>query len=360
MSMAIQSYRPELRDALFAFHARVFPQRDISIYERTWHWQYFQNPLEPNGSDRIWVVTRDGEVIAHLGTMAAGVRLNGEAVLGRWSSDLIVDPRYRNGGLGVLLIREWLQACDLALAKGLSREAIRIYERLGWEPVPLRPVAFLPLTARAFTGRLTRRAGVNALAGRATRWIGRAWTAARTPRCHDLRFRRLTDFPDVVDDLTSVGGPTVLGSSSATESEAGMTLIRNRRFLRWRYRDCPVGRYVIETAWRDDRLRGYAVFSVRAERGLRRGMIQDLQLTGGRRLEWLAFVSHCVRGMHAAGADEVALLPRTDGEERAAAALGFVSRGRPEMMITDTRDPGHDLRPATVDVNVQLGDGDTW
>jgi len=349
MSIVVQPYQPDMRDTLLAFHERSFPQRDMGTYERVWRWQYFDNPHEPAGARRIWVVTRQSKIIAHLGTMAARVKLNGETLCGRWSSDLMVDEGYRDGGLGVWLIREWLKSCELALAKGLSPEVTRVYERLGWHRVPLRPVAQLPLTLRCLTGRLTRNRPVNATAEGATRWARRAWTNLRHSRAAGLEFRTVEAFPQETDELME----RVAGRS-------GMSILRDRCFLQWRYGDCPARRHVIETAWRDQLLRGFAVFSVRPERGFRRGIIHDLEIDAedGDALHGLLVQS--LKHMHDARADEVAVLPRTEAEQSVLASLGFVFRKPPHMMMHDVQYPGRNLAALTTNANVQLGDGDDW
>ena len=117
---------------------------------------------------------------------------------------------------------------------------------------------------------------------------------------------------------------------------------------------------MIETASADGRLRGFAVFSVRPERGFRRGVIHDLEMEAGADGEFRAFLAHCVSRMHDHRADEAAFLPRTEAEQRAAASLGFVSRHRPDMMMLDVRSAGRDPGALTADCNVQLGDGDDW
>lgn len=349
MSVVVQPYEPGLRDALFAFYARCFPGRDLDRYERVWRWQYFENPQEPEGAVCIWVVIEGNEVVAHLGTMAANLKLNGARVLGRWSSDLIVDERYRNGGLGVWLIREWMKACDVTLAKGLSPEVIRVYQRLGWHQVPLRPIALLPLNLRALSGRITRNRLVNVTADRATRWAGRAWAAMRSPRDRCLEYRTVESFPAQTDELME-----------RNAERTGMAILRDRRFLQWRYMDCPVRHYTIETAWRHGQLGGYAVFSVRPERGFRRGIIHDLEMGPDGEDDVRAFLAHTVKRMHDARADEVAFLPRSEAEQSAAASLGFVSRSRPAMMMLDVRSPERNPVDFGVGCNIQLGDGDDW
>ena|GEM_PF-4073008 len=349
MSVAVQPYLPDLYDALFAFYARCMPGRDIDLYRRVWQWKYFENPFEPDDTDRIWVVKSGHEIVAHLGTMAARVMLDGEVVRGRWSSDLTVDERYHNGGLGVWLIREWMRSCEVTLAKGLSPAVSRVYERLGWHKVSLRPVMQLPLTLRALTGRVTRSRPVNTAAAWASRWAARAWTAVRRSRVEGVEYRTVESFPEETDELMN-----------RVAERTGMAILRPRRFLQWRYVDCPVQRHVIETASCNGRLRGYAVFSVRPERGFRRGIIHDLEMEPGADDELRDFIAHCASRMHDHRADEIAFLPRTEAEQRAAASLGFVSRRRPDMMMLDVRPAGLNLGELSVDCNVQLGDGDDW
>ena len=349
MTIAVQPYAADMRDALLAFHQRCFPQRDMGTYQRFWRWQYFDNPHEPAGARRIWVVTSGSTIIAHLGTMAARVKLDGEQLRGRWSSDLMVDEGYRDGGLGVWLIREWLGSCEVALAKGLSPAVARVYQQLGWHWVRLRPVAQLPLTLRCLTGRFTRNRLVNAVAGGATRWTGRARVGLRYRRAGGLEFRTVEAFPQETDELMERGA-----------ERSGMTILRDRRFFQWRYVDCPARRYAIETAWRDQLLRGFAVFSVRPERGFRRGIIHDLEIDAEDDDALHGLLVQCLRRMHDARADEVAVLPRTEAEQRVLASLGFVFRKPPHMMMHDVQRPGRNLAALTTNANVQLGDGDDW
>ena len=349
MGLSIQPYQPELRDALFAFYGRCFAGRDPVAYEAVWRWQYFDNPRETCDSERIWVAVRDGEVVAHLGTMAAAVKLNGAVVRGRWSSDLMVDPRFRNGGLGVWLIREWIKACDVALAKGLSREVEQVYRRMGWERTPLYPIRHLPLTLRALTGRLVRNRLANAVAAGTTRWLSRLWTVGLHAGPADVEYETVSSLPAESDGLLK-----------RVAARSTMAIMRDRAFLEWRYVRCPVRRYTVETAWQGDQLLGLAVLSVRNDRGFKRGIVHDLELDSPREDCLRGMLARCVRRLHDQGADEVAFLPRYELEQRVTASMGFVGRRPPGMMMCDVRGRTDGLAGLAVDCDVQLGDGDDW
>jgi hypothetical protein len=349
MNPIVQPYRPELRDALFAFYARSYPRRDRVRYAALWHWQYFENPLEPADADRIWVVCDGDQIVGHLGTMAATLQLGGETIAGRWASDLLIDAPYRGHRLGEALIAAWTRSSPVVFAKGLSEPAIRLFQRLGWQTVPLRRITQLALDLRALSGRLLRNQPLNTVVETASRWIGRWWAARQLPTSGPLCFQTVDAFPSETDAL-----------AERIAQRTALAIVRDRRFLQWRYAACPVFRYHLATAWLSGQMCGYAALSVRAERGFRRGFIHAIDLDTDDTHAWRSFLAYCLLCLHDHRADEAVLLPHVEPAARAAAALGFLGRGHTSMMLYDARTPQRAPDGLLTDSNVQLGDGDDW
>jgi hypothetical protein len=230
---------------------------------KQWDWRFARNPCADPAFPPALVLEHDGEIVGHLSCMPVRVNVRGAAVTGFWSGEWVTHPS-RGRGFGHLLVRSVMAIPAIGLATP-NDAAYPALKQLGWSDL-------CRLENRVRIARpdrvLARTLGEGAF-GRAAALAARA--AARSlapgPRAGDARVAivPLRRFDERFDGLWRRVAP----SYSAA-------VIRDSRFLNWRYVEIPDREYGIAAAERGGETAGYVVFYARRRRGLVFGHVIDL------------------------------------------------------------------------------------
>jgi hypothetical protein len=205
VSFAVRAYQPGDEEQILALFRRVFGQPREMAH---WRWKFAANPA---GSQIVLAVADDGRIVGQFaGLPADAVSPTGPFVLSQ-GVDHMVDPEFQKRGVFAAMTRHFAQR---------------------FLP-PARDVVFYSYPL-AHKHSIDQRIGDAQLvhAVRAVRFdLGGAepWRATRTWETWRHRVRRVDRFPASVDRLWQ----------RALRPEAGVSIVKNRRYLDWRYADCP-------------------------------------------------------------------------------------------------------------------------
>jgi hypothetical protein len=295
-SFGVRAYRPGDRAGILALLARVWGgspegRATVTRLETQWDWRFVRNPYADPAVPAGVVLEHDGEIVGHLSCMPVRVKLRDEVVSGFWPGEWVTDPG-RGRGFGHLLMRRIMALPALGLATP-NENAYPALKRLGWSDVyrlenrirVVRPDRLLPgLTALGGFGR----AGA------------RLWNCAitapfrRGPADAALAITTITRFDERFDALWRRVAPGY-----------GAAVVRDRRFLEWRYAEIPDRRYGIAAAARNGELEGYVVFYTRQRRGLSFGHVIDLLVARDDPGARDALLAHAVEELERQGVDLV-------------------------------------------------------
>jgi predicted acetyltransferase len=220
-------------------------------------------------------------------------------------------PRYRAGGAAIKLRRAARDGVDAGVRPFLyahpNDRMLQIHVRVGHQPL----------------GRMVRLARPTRLTDRGI--IGRIGTlglrAARVDRLGSPRDEyeiEISSLPADLDDLFEQLRPTL-----------GTALVRDVRYLTWRFLDCPLHEYRFVLARRASQLSGYLVFCVTNDQLL----IKD----------WLALDTRAVRTLFSAAIDQAyaanaasasVTLLETHRDRSLIRGLGFATRPETSTSIT--------------------------
>ena len=118
-------YRPEMRDAIISLMG------GLPYKESIWDWQFTQNPFDCP-FDPV-VVVEDGRVVGFNGVMAIRVTYNGQEIDALWSCDFYVDAGCRGQGLGQQIKEALIKKSPLIMSFGISNAAAPVLLKMGWK-----------------------------------------------------------------------------------------------------------------------------------------------------------------------------------------------------------------------------------
>jgi hypothetical protein len=243
------------------FHHEAY---GVASTPELWNWKYFQNPA----GKHFMVIALDGErIVARMGGVPYAMVFDDEEMVFLQALDINILPSYRDGGTFVSLtvtVRELISTQfgpDIA-EFGFGNKRVC--------DAATRWISFSPPTQVSYLVKMI----------------------APGAYLHDrLRLPRLSRQP--------IEGETSLPDFPAERSEEGFSfreinefdkrfddlwercirerimVIRNQRYLQWRYAQCPTGRYRIIVAERDGRLEACLVIQPRTRKGAVRVQIVD-------------------------------------------------------------------------------------
>jgi hypothetical protein len=245
---------------------------NVEIPRERFEWLYRRNP---DGPATAWFVVDDrgGEVAGCTAVFPRRIQVKGQQREQRaWNcGDFCIMPRYRAGAAAIRLRQAARDSVNAGLAPFLyahpNERMLQIHLRVGHQPL----------------GQMIRLARPTRMKGSGV--VDRVGTLALRVARHDRLWPGGDDY-EVVDDA-----PAELDELfDRMRRCVGTALVRDARYLSWRFTGCPVGDYRFLMTRRSGRLTGYMAFGI----------------TGGQLniKDWLGVDARAVRALFSAAVDQ--------------------------------------------------------
>lgn len=306
----IRAFSPGDERPLRALFERVFGR---TVTEQHWRWK-FKRPVAP--IENVWVGVIDGEIASQCAAMPVRYHLpRGEAMV-MTEVDRMTAPEFRRRGLFTAVAHRafasWRDG-GAALVIGLPNQhtkrqlAALGYEEalpLQWLVRPLRPERIL-----------ARRLGWRRLSS--IRFTTRAWDSLWP----------LGSRPDPHIEVRPVerAGAEIDTVWRRCASEAAISVVRDGKWVSWRYLESPTVRYTVLLARRAGDATGYAALRVERADDRTVGFLADLVAPRGDAATRSALIARAVELLRESGAEAAATLAIPGSfEHRTFRRAGFV------------------------------------
>ena len=230
------------RDVLLAIWRRNL--KDSYRLEEKIRWHFADNPC---GEGRCWILEADGEPVGATSLGMRSMKLGSETISAGVACDLAVDRNHRFLHPALLLQKALLASLKppVRMVYGFpGPEGASVLRRAGYRPSFLVDRYAKVLRLSPYLDRNARWRPFVRVAGRA---LDSAYGAFSGLHMHSRRryaAETLGDFDERFDELWNRG----------SRRQAVLT-VRDSRFLRWRYRDCPLREYTTIALLSPDRSR---------------------------------------------------------------------------------------------------------
>lgn len=256
-------------EGLLALTRIIFPGEDISD-PRYLPWLYDQNP---GGRAYEFMTKNEAMVTGHSAAVPLRFKIGATNMMGSLGVNAITHPDYRGRGIFILLYEEIFKLCARDENQFMFGFANTSSHKGCLRHLGFREIGQFPLWIRPFDLRLIIRAQ-KSKQGRLWRAAARAANPFLNPGLSILGRRRKGPAPDI--EKISEIGPEFDDFWERVKDDYTNILIRDRKFLDWRFVRHPTRRYEIFTARRGGKLQGYLAGKLMSIEGLRWGMIVDL------------------------------------------------------------------------------------
>jgi len=260
----VREYQEADEETLRELYGLVF---DESMSREKWDWLYHRNPC----GDRVIIVAEaNGKLVGQSTMLPLHMKVGNDQGVGTLTLNVMTHPNYQGRGIFTALARgaqqlaaEKRMVVTYAFANENSYPAF--IRRLGWVDLgPTAPVYVRPLnTASLLRAKFGPLSSVMAplahavyllLARPVTKALPHGWTVT-SALGFDPRW-------DAVWERVAPRLP--------------IAVVRDRRYLQWRYVEHPVAKYDIIAAERHGELGGYCILRGVERFGLRLGFLMDL------------------------------------------------------------------------------------
>jgi hypothetical protein len=232
-----------------------------------WRWLFMNAPA---GKGYTWLADHDGFLAGQYSIVPVDMMIQGKRVRAAQSVDTMTHSNYRKQGIFLALARNVYEKAkndNVSLIYGFPNQFSfhGLTDHLGFTTLPnvkkfLRPVKI----DDAITAKL-KIPVISSVLGYISRLFFDMFFPIHSKSDADVEIKSVSRFPDETDKLF--------------ESLSGKfpnMVIRDKRYLNWRYPDRPNKEYGLILAYRGKVLSGYCVTGTAERRGLKIGCIMDI------------------------------------------------------------------------------------
>jgi len=289
MSIEVRQARLSDWPALASFLAEAYG--DLALYkgEERWTWQFVSNPSgdRANGSFvPVWIALDGDRVVGQIAVQEASLKVEDHLYNAGWIVDVMILPGYRGQGLGHRLHAAVVDSTPLSVTLTMAPATRRLAEKAGC--ITLGPVRQFTRWTRLDPDAVYRYMMVRT----STRPLLRTWAGLA---CRIGLFHRFV--PPVINPLLRLRntlqrsrlrvGPTEIVEVDRFDENIDslwqrvrrdypVIFPRERRYLNWRFVDCPQLKYRRFVACRNGQTVGYVVLRRCEPVELPLGVIVDL------------------------------------------------------------------------------------
>lgn len=327
-----------------------FPLNEVNRQRTFAQWLYVLNPeMEGREDLSIYVCWHDGKPVGQLGILPFKGFMRGEPINGGWCVDFYVSPKAQRGGVGRKLLQAAHSDFPILSTLGQTDLAYNFFLKNNWRLNGALTCCKQLLNLRTSIPKMVlRKAKLFPHSGGS----GVSIPCRFSPAVGTMSVTELTDF--------SEQGPLFEARNSGKRS----FVVRSIDFMKWRYLDCPHGKYSI---LRLDHEGESAIAVMRLYRYARwkRGQLVDLIYRGGLEAEHVATFVSTVSAIALASGVEVFEIETSDTKVlQACPDHAFSSRVESMRLLCGCADgsqpkeiPIHDWRLYTGDCDVDIVTG---
>ena len=269
LSVVIKQYESGDEKHIIALFENVFGKTmGKTESEQHWQWEMLGNPIKPVSIMLAW----DGKrLISHEGANLLRVLVKGVEHLGLLIFDTMTDPEYK--GLGIFTdtaksLYDCLADKGYQFVYGFPNANVvqaRV-KKLDWVIISPTPVYVCPIDVGPFIRQKTRNAFLGCLTSKISKPLLRVTRNFISKNYkNNIEIRRMEKIGVWADELWL-----------KCREQHKLWVIRDYKYLSWRYNLRPESEYQIFTAWLDGKILGYIITTMQSRNEGKVSFILDI------------------------------------------------------------------------------------
>lgn len=265
--LLIRTYREGDEYAIFHLTNIVYSKTgNLQNWLKYWKWKFIHTSERPTN---IWVAEYENKIVGHIAYIPLRMVYQNKKIIGCQAVDLIIHPDYRRKGIFIAMGRKALDTAGergITIAFGFGTKEARMgHLKYGWFDVCSLPRLFKPLRLETvLQKRIQNRLLLKISSAVLTPYIKRRFQTKKIPSVQGAMIKKISSFDERFDDFWK-----------KTHLSLGICVVRDSKYLNWRYIKAPHQKYVVFSAERGNEALGFIVVRVR-EGVFKSGEIVDI------------------------------------------------------------------------------------
>ncbi|MEW6097434.1 MAG: GNAT family N-acetyltransferase [bacterium] len=245
---SIRRYKKEDKEQCFELYKNVWGEQLAELSKRKWNWKFEDNPNNPEKDPFILVLEYKGKMVGLIAGLFTRVLIKGKIYHAPWLIDLMTHPKYR--GRGYLLVKKAYEENPFTL--NFSTElSYRIGSKMAGFDIHLffnilmkRPLNLKNVIAKFIKNKLIIKLSTIPL----NMLFELIFSPKKSP---DITITQISSFDTRIDKFWM-----------QMSKNFNAIVIRDKKYLNWRFVKCPDVKYTIFLAEKEDDIAGYIVLRV--------------------------------------------------------------------------------------------------
>lgn len=269
-ALVVRAYEEGAENELFELEKAVWGEKvpNKERWMEGWKWMYIDNPA---GASIIWLAWHDGVLVGQYPLVMETIKIGEEIVMGAQIADTMTHPEYRRQGMAFALgekalsqLRKEGGSCVIGFP---TTQAYKLHMKSGWldicafqimvKPLNLNSILRSYLPSNKFLLKIST--GIGSLI------LKMLISNEKPPKADELIITKISYFDNRFDDFWK-----------KVSNDYNIIVVRNKKYLNWRYVDVPTADYSIYVAERKGEICGYVVLGYYKRGDLMLGCIYDI------------------------------------------------------------------------------------
>ena len=233
-----------------------------------WNWKFEKHPGNP---PKIYVAEADGSIVGLRAFIVERLKIFEKVWLTGLGVEVVVHPDFRRYGIGSQVANEsfsQMEDAGIPILVGFPNEAaFKAYSRrrANWKHVCSIPFLVKPLNFDGMLRKYVKNSFLRAIVRATAQLSWGIFFRGKGHKAQDITVGQADDFDDRFDTLWE-----------DVSQQHRISLVRDKAFLHWRFKEKPEEDYVVLAAENEGRLLGYIVLWEGQMFGLQLGFILDI------------------------------------------------------------------------------------
>lgn len=259
----IRKYKSNDKEQIYQLIREIWGEDKAEKSKKHWDWQFESNPANPPDGPNILVLEQDNRIVGLFSGLPVSIKVKDKVLTALWTVDFMTLPKHR--GRGVRLLKQMMKEPYILLGNP-NDNSYPLGKRLGWFDICQPPTLINIINMANILKTKPRNRIVIGLGGIVWKLASMMLSMSKgISQGGDISVKRISIFDEEIDRFWK-----------KVSRDYGVIVVRDRKYLNWRFVDCPDEKYAIYIARRNGKISGYIILRNEDKGGLKYGYIVDI------------------------------------------------------------------------------------
>lgn len=254
------------RDKIIKLIEEVWGKERGEMAREYWSWELEGNPNSPPGCSFTLVIECDNKIVALISTQPIILKIGEKVLRASWLTEAMAHPAYRGRYMAPRVLKKITKTPPSPILLGNPNDNVyHLCTRYGFFDTCQPPTMFNVINMENVLKTKIQNKIVIKLGSAIWNIFSKIFFSTKYHHeIKDVIIKRVSAFDDRIDNFWK-----------EVSADFNIIAVRNKKYLNWKFVECPVRRYTIFIAEKEEKILGYIVFRDEERANEKRGYIVD-------------------------------------------------------------------------------------